>query len=144
MWRICLWILGLKGLNFEITSCQHPKSMVSLLNRRVGRRGRQSSFVWQMWQGYYLHVLSWSWLNTNVFYSFTKDLLKGNWSLVKSCFKPNLCHTYRRRFAVFFPLPSCCISSLMWIMFLFKYHCVKFWCRYIVYNNSMTGHWLCR
>ena len=33
-----MWILGLKGLNFEITSCQHPKSMVSLLNRRVGRR----------------------------------------------------------------------------------------------------------
>ena len=73
-----------------------------------------------------------------------KDVFKGNWSLVKSCFKPNLCHTYCRRFAIFFPLPSCCISSLMWKMFLFKYHCVKFWCRYIVYNNSMTGYWLCR
>lgn len=28
--------------------------------------------------------------------------------------------------------------------FLFKYQYVKFWWRYIVYDNSITGYWLCR
>ena len=42
-----------------------------------------------------------------------KDLLKGNWSWAKSCFKQNYCHACHTRFAVFFPLPSCCVSSLI-------------------------------
>ena len=33
---------------------------VSVRNRMAGRRERQNGCVWQTWQGYYLHVLSWS------------------------------------------------------------------------------------
>ena len=46
--------------------------LVSLLNRTAGRRRRQNARVWQTWQGYFLRVLSWSSLNINVFWSFTK------------------------------------------------------------------------
>ena len=46
---------------------------MSLRNRTVGRRGRQNTCVWQ---GYYMCVLSWSSLNTNVFWSFTKRCFK--------------------------------------------------------------------
>ena len=42
-----------------------------------------------------------------------KDLFKGRWILAKSYFKQNYCHACHTRFAVFFPLPSCCVSSLM-------------------------------
>ena len=42
-----------------------------------------------------------------------KDLFKGKWSLAKSYFKQNYCHACHTRFAVFFPLPSCCVSSLV-------------------------------
>ena len=42
-----------------------------------------------------------------------KDLFKGKWSLAKSCFKQNCCHGCHTRFAVLFPLPSCCVSSLI-------------------------------
>ena len=42
-----------------------------------------------------------------------KDLFKGKWSLAKSCFKQNYCHACHTRFVVFFPLPSCCVSSLL-------------------------------
>ena len=31
----------------------------------------------------------------------------------KSCFKQNYCHACHTRFAVFFPLPSRCVSSLL-------------------------------
>ena len=42
-----------------------------------------------------------------------KDLFKGRWILAKSYFKQNYCHACHTRFAVFFPLPSCCVSSLL-------------------------------
>ena len=48
--------------------------LVSLRNRVVGRRGRQNAYVWQTWQGYYLRALSWSSLDTNVFWIFTKKI----------------------------------------------------------------------
>ena len=41
-----------------------------------------------------------------------KDLFKGNWSLARSYFRQNYCHTCHTRFAVFFSLPSCCVSWL--------------------------------
>ena len=41
-----------------------------------------------------------------------KDLFKGRWILAKSYFKQNYCHACHTRFAVFFPLPFCCVSSL--------------------------------
>ena len=42
-----------------------------------------------------------------------KDLFKGKWILAKSYFKQNYCHACHTRFAVFFPFPSCCVSSLL-------------------------------
>ena len=44
-----------------------------------------------------------------------KDLFKGKWSLGKSCFKQNYCSAYHTRFAVFFPLPSCCVSLVSFL-----------------------------
>ena len=87
--------------------------LVSLRNRTAGRRGRQNVCVWQTWQGYYLHVMSWSSLSVNVFFFLQKDLFKRTWCLAKSYFKQNCCHGCHTRFAVFFPLPSCCVSSLL-------------------------------
>ena len=45
---------------------------LSLPNRTAGRRGRQNACAWQTWQGYYLRVMSWSSLDINAFWSFTK------------------------------------------------------------------------
>ena len=42
-----------------------------------------------------------------------KDLFKGKWSLAKSWFKQNYRHACHVRVAVFFSLPSCCVSSLI-------------------------------
>ena len=42
-----------------------------------------------------------------------KDLFKGRCSLEKILFKQNYCHACHTRFAVFFPLPSGCESSLL-------------------------------
>ena len=42
-----------------------------------------------------------------------KGLFKGRCSLVKCFFKQNYCHACHARFAVFFPLLSCCVSSLL-------------------------------
>ena len=44
---------------------------------------------------------------------YKKYLFKGGWSLVKRFFKWNQCHACHTNFAVFFPLPSCCVSSLI-------------------------------
>ena len=44
-----------------------------------------------------------------------KDLFKGKWILAKSYFKQNYRQTCHTRFAVFFPLPSCCVSSLLFL-----------------------------
>ena len=52
----------------------------------------------------YLRVLSWF---------LQKYLFKGKWSLAKSYFKKNYCHACHTRLAVFFTLPSCCLSSLV-------------------------------
>ena len=43
--------------------------------------------------------------------SLQKDLFKGEWTLAKSYFQ-NYCHAFHTRLAVFFPLLSCCVSSL--------------------------------
>ena len=87
--------------------------IVSLRNGTAGRRGRQNVCVWQTWQGYNLHVMSWSSLRITVLWFLQKDLFKGKWCLAKSYFKQNCCHGCHTRFAVFFPLPSCCVSSLI-------------------------------
>ena len=57
--------------------------------------------------------MSWSSPNNNVFWSLQKALFKGEWSLATGYFKQNYCHACHTRFAVFFPLPSCCVSSLI-------------------------------
>ena len=47
-----------------------------------------------------------------------KDLFKGGWSLAKNFFKPNYCHACHTRFSIFFPLPPCCVSSLLLLVFI--------------------------
>ena len=74
--------------------------------------GQQNACVWHTWQGYHLEVLSWSSLNISVFWSFTKNLFKARWSLTESFLKQSSCHARHTRFAVVFPLPSCCVSWL--------------------------------
>ena len=84
--------------------------IVSLRNRTAERRGRQIACAWRTWQGYNLRILSWSWLTSMFSCLVQKDLFKRKWSLAKSYFKQNYCHACHTRFAVFFPLPSCCVS----------------------------------
>ena len=79
--------------------------IVSLRNRTAERRGRQNAYVWQTWQAYYLCVLWWSSLKLMFSGLLPKVLFKGGW---RYC-----CHACHTRFAVFFPLPSRCVSSLM-------------------------------
>ena len=69
-------------------------------------------FLWSTWQGYYLHVLSWPSVNITIFWSFTKRSAYKRWSLAEYVFKRNCCHACHSMFAVFFPLPWLCVSSL--------------------------------
>ena len=89
------------------------RATVSLRNRTDWRRGRENAWVWQTRRGYYVGVLSWSSLYTNVSGLSQKELAKEKRSLAKIYFKQNYCHACHTRFAVFFPLSSCCVSSLV-------------------------------
>ena len=117
--------------------------ILSLLNRTVGRRIRQNACVWQTWQGYNLRVLSWSSLNSNVFWP--KYLFNGAWSSAESFFKQNYCHAFHTGFAVFFPLPSFWVSSILspWRL-LHEYFlerptiCSTFLLCYFLYNVGAT------
>ena len=87
-----------------------------LRNRTAERRGRQTAFVWQTWQGYYLRSLrvsSRSSLNITVCWSFTKisAYTRGRWSLAENASKHNYCHACQTRFAVVFLLPSHCVRK---------------------------------
>ena len=61
------------------------------------------------------HFLWWSSLIVKIICPglLQKDLFKGGWSSADKFFKQNYCHPCHTRFAVFLPLPSCCISSLI-------------------------------
>ena len=92
----------------------------------AGIRGRQNSSVWQTWQGYYLPVLSWSSLTIYIFWSFTKKIcLKKGEVWRKKVISTKLLSRLSRRFAVFFSLPSCCVSFLLsvWRCVLIPAHC---------------------
>ena len=76
--------------------------------------------VWQTWQSYYLRVLSWYIIlniNISIYFISTglsqKDLFKKGWSWAEAYLKENYCHACHTRFAVFFPLPFCCVSSVI-------------------------------
>ena len=77
-----------------------------LRNMTAERRGRQNVCVWQTWQGYSLRVLSWS-LLIIVFLSCLKES-----EVWEKTFK-YYCRALHSSFAVFFPLPSFCVSSVM-------------------------------
>ena len=87
--------------------------MTSLRNRTAERRGRQNAGVWQTWRDYYLRVLLWSSLKLMFSALLHKGLFKGGWSSAKPFFKQSYCHACHTRFAVFFPLQSRCVSSLI-------------------------------
>ena len=76
--------------------------LVSLCNRMAERRGRQSARVTDL-TSYCLRVLLWFTLMFSGL--LQKDLFKGGWSLAKN-------------FAIFFPLPPCCVSSLLLLVFI--------------------------
>ena len=61
------------------------------------------------------HFLWWSSLLVKIIFPglLQKDLFKGGWSSADKFFKQNYCHACHTRFAVFLPLPSCCVSSLI-------------------------------
>ena len=88
---------------------------MSLCNKTVEdeRRGWQNTCMWQTWQANYLCVLWWSSLKLMCSGLLQKDLFKGGWSSADKFFKQNYCHACHTRFIVFFPLPSCCVSSLI-------------------------------
>ena len=69
--------------------------------------------VWQTWQGYYVHVLSWSSLNINVFVVFYKKIcLKEDEVWGNLFFKQN-CHAQlSHKFCRLITLPSYWVSSL--------------------------------
>ena len=85
--------------------------LLSLRNRTVERRGRQNACVTNV-TDLLLMCLSSSWLK--MFPGLLqKDLsVKGGWRSAKTFFKQNYCHACHTKFAVFFPLPSCCVTSL--------------------------------
>ena len=62
---------------------------------------------------YDLRILWWSSLKSMFSGLLQKDLFKGGWSLSEMFFKQNYCHACHTRFVIFFPLPSCRISSLL-------------------------------
>ena len=77
-----------------------------LRNMTTERRGRQNVCVWQTWQGYSLRVLSWS-LLIIVFLSCLKE--SEVWQKTFKYYSRAL----HSSFAVFFPFPSFCVSSIM-------------------------------
>ena len=85
--RPCL--LSSSGLRITPPSHHSKVIAVSVRNRMAGRRRRQNGCVSQTWQGYYLHVLSWSSITFMFSGLLQKGMFKGEWSLAKSYFKQN-------------------------------------------------------
>ena len=58
-----------------------------------------------------------------------KDLFKRKWSLAKSYFEQNYCHTCHTRFAVFFPLLFTITASVLqgWVNLFFSFYCEGVW-----------------
>ena len=57
--------------------------------------------------------LAWSSLKLMFSGLLQKELFKGGCRSAEMFFQQNYCHACHTRFAVFFPLPSCCVSSLI-------------------------------
>ena len=77
--ELCPCLLSASGLRITPPSHHSKVIAVSVRNRMAGRRGRQNACVWQTWQGYNLHVLSWS----SITFMFSGLLQKG-WCLKES------------------------------------------------------------
>ena len=100
-------------------------SFWSKQNLWICATGRQKeeddkTFVWQMWQGYNLLILSQSWLNITVFWLFAKRFVHRKVKFGGIFFKQikNRCHACHLRFAVScLPPPSFCESSLLKLLY---------------------------
>ena len=95
-------------------------SIVSLRNRTAGRRGRQNNCVWLINRAITCVFCRDLHLTTMFTGPLQRDLFKGRWSLAERCLKQNSCHACHTKFAVFFPLPSRCVSSVT-----SRYHSIK-------------------
>ena len=84
--------------------------IVSLCNRTAERRGQQNACVWQMWQGYYLHFLSWSYANLCFLICLKEDEVWGNFFSNKII----IVTLETQGLTIFFALPACWVSSWLW------------------------------
>ena len=89
--------------------------IVSLHNRKAERRGRQNACVWQTWHGYYLRVLLCSLLPINAFWSFTIRSVKKRLKIGGKFFKTKLLSRLSHKVCRLLPLPSCCVSYLIYL-----------------------------
>ena len=95
--------------HFFLFQCQQTL-IVSLHNRTAERRGQQNACVWQMWQGYYLHVLSWSYGNLCFLIFLKEDEVWGNFFSNKII----IVTLETQGLTIFFALPACWVSSWLW------------------------------
>ena len=114
--KTCRLVAAELRLNVSVNE-KEPKhdKFVSLRNKTTQRKGRQNACVRQTWQVYYLRVLWWSSLKLMFSaWSFEKKyLFKGRRSSAEKFFEQIYFHACYPRFAFFFPLPYCCVSSLL-------------------------------
>ena len=80
-----------------------------------------------------------------VFYK--KTCLTWGWSLAEKLFKQNNCHPCHTRFAVFFPLPSCCVSSVLnlcWMGVTIQTKLLSFGSSFTCYYClvCLSGYWV--
>ena len=102
--------------NFITTAGQSRGSFLIIeFTQQDGRKKRTAKLLCVTnVTGLLLMCLCWSWLKMFPgLLVLQKDLsIKGGRRSAKTFFKQNYCHACHTKFAVFFPLPSCSVSSL--------------------------------
>ena len=108
--KTCRLVTAELRLNVSV----NEKEPIPLLrNKTAERRGRQNACMRQTWQVYYLRVLWWSSLKLMFSGLLQKDPFKERGSSAEKFFEQNYFHACYTRYAFFFPLPYCCVSSLL-------------------------------
>ena len=111
--KTCRLVTAELRLNVSV----NEKEPIPLLARQIcdyGRKGgRQNACMRQTWQVYYSRVLWWSSLKLMFSGLLQKDLFKGRGSSAENFFEQNYFHACCTTFSFFFPLPYCCVSSLL-------------------------------
>ena len=108
--RVELWIHFLQLDDFfepldRMNSLYGKRWVKSFLSPHTTSYRKQRAITWEFCRGLPLSLMFSGLLQ--------KGLFKERCSLVKCFFKQNYCHACHTIFAVFFPLRSCCVSSLL-------------------------------